>query len=91
MFADAFSSDYIVKRNVNDEIVCQANSSQKCTYKWKHIDADTIAQVSTDQVLVPKTQGLFKCEADCSIRANDCTVVAMMVQVYSTECKYNFF
>lgn len=68
---------YGTKETVN----CSANSSQSCSYKWKWIDEGHEEVVSTSSALIPSRPGLYKCEAECSIRGKQCTLLSGQILV----------
>src|SRR6218665_3266731 len=68
---------YDTKSNVN----CLARSSQPCNYTWKWVDGVHEEVVSNGTWLTPSKTGWYKCEAECNIRGQQCTVLSKLVRV----------
>lgn len=62
-------------------ITCWANSSQSCSYTWKWVDEIEEEVVSNRSTFETSRTGLYKCEAECSIRGKLCTVLYRLVHV----------
>lgn|SRR6218665_613000 len=68
---------YDSKSNVN----CLARSSQPCNYTWKWVDGVHEEVVSNGTGLTPSKTGWYKCEAECNIRGQQCTVLSKLVRL----------
>ena len=66
---------------MGDAIVCKANASQDCRYKWKWFKGEDTLTSSNNQALIPRQPGDFRCEAECFIRNQPCMLTAMFVHV----------
>lgn len=86
-FVDVLADDNIIQKKEYDKLICIAKSSHPCTYTWKYMYGNEFITVSPNQTFIPQQNGLYKCEAECLLRGQRCTVVAMVVQVSSVESK----
>lgn len=70
-----------------ETVDCSANCSQSCSYIWKWVDGVHEEVLSTSSTLRPWKTGWHKCEAECSIRDNQCTTISKLVYVQEQKSK----
>ena len=82
MLSDALSENSTINKNINDDILCKANTSQFCSYKWKWFQENDITTESSTSVLMARKPGWHRCEAECYLRNNTCNLLVMWALVH---------
>lgn len=95
-YSDSFGSEESQRTaaSIGDRIVCIANSSQSCSYKWvwyEKVGNDLSRTIeSTDNVLLAKKIGLHRCEAQCDLQNQKCLVFPKFVDVIQSEMSQEY-
>lgn len=81
-------SDFTQKAEIGDTVVCNANTDESCSYRWKWFKGEDVVTASNNRTLIPKQPGNFRCEAVCSIRQESCIITAMFASVEDGNATY---
>src|SRR6218665_834821 len=80
-FTDAFANNSTKNGYyTGQDVTCKANASRQlaCSYRWYK---DITTEVSSHPTFTPNGPGLYKCQAQCPMRADSCILTAMMINV----------